>query len=155
MSIKLIRATVEDAKIITEMQKIAFMALLEKYKDYQTNPAAEELARVQERLLYKNTDCFFIVANTVRVGCLRIEHSELSCVLKQIFILPQYRHKGYAQEAILFAENLYTQKVWKLDTIKQEEWLCRFYEKLGYKQTGKEQKISDDMTLVFYQKYYE
>lgn len=42
---------------------------------------------------------------------------------------------------------------WELDTIKQEPKLCHLYEKLGYRQTGKEEELQPGMTIVFYEKW--
>lgn len=150
--IKLEKASDTDAEEILSMQQSAFAPLLKKYKDYETNPAAESLERVRERLAYTYTDTFFIVVENTKVGCIRIAHNNEVCTLKQILILPQFQGYGYAQTAIALAESLYSQKVWRLDTIKQENKLRHLYEKLEYKQTGKEQKVSDIMTLIFYQK---
>ena len=150
--IKLEKASDADAEEILFMQQAAFAPLLEKYKDYATNPAAENLERVRGRLTYTNTDTFFIVADNTKVGCIRIAHDYEVCKLKQILILPEFQGNGYAQSAIALAESLYPQKIWRLDTIKQEIKLRHLYEKLGYKQTGEEQKVSEIMTLVFYQK---
>ncbi len=150
--IKLEKASDTDAEEILSMQQSAFAPLLKKYKDYETNPAAESLERVRERLAYTYTDTFFIVVENTKVGCIRIAHNNEVCTLKQILILPQFQGNGYAQTAIALAESLYSQKVWRLDTIKQENKLRHLYEKLEYKQTGKEQKVSDIMTLIFYQK---
>ena len=43
-------------------------------------------------------------------------------------------------------------KKWKLDTILQEKGNLHLYEKLGYRQTGKIEKISDIMDIVYYEK---
>lgn len=150
--IKLEKADWANAEEILSMQQSAFAPLLKKYKDYATNPAAENLERVLERLTYTNTDTFLIVAENTRVGCIRIAYDNEVCTLKQILILPTFQGNGYAQSAIALAESMYSQKVWRLDTIKQEVKLCHLYEKLGYKRTYKEQKVSEIMTLVFYQK---
>lgn len=152
ISIELKKASGIDAEEILSMQKVAFAPLLKKYNDYATNPAAESLERVCERLMRTNTETFFIVTGNTKVGCIRIAHDNEVCTLKQVLILPQFQGNGYAQSAITLAESLYQQKVWLLDTIKQEAKLRYLYEKLGYKQTGREQKISDTMTLIFYQK---
>ena len=58
----------------------------------------------------------------------------------------------FARLAITEAEYLHGAEQWALDTILQESGLCRFYEKLGYKDTGKREKINDKLTLVFYEK---
>jgi hypothetical protein len=39
-----------------------------------------------------------------------------------------------------------------LDTILQEAGNCYLYEKLGYKKTGKTEKINDKMDIVYYEK---
>ncbi len=45
--------------------------------------------------------------------------------------------------------------MWKLDTKKQEAGNCHLYEKLGYKRTGVEKYIKDDMTIIDYVKAIE
>ena len=109
--IKLEKASDTDAEEILSMQQSAFAPLLKKYKDYETNPAAESLERVRERLAYTYTDTFFIVVENTKVGCIRIAHNNEVCTLKQILILPQFQGNGYAQTAIALAESLYSQKV--------------------------------------------
>ncbi|MDL2248973.1 GNAT family N-acetyltransferase [Tyzzerella sp. OttesenSCG-928-J15] len=86
------------------------------------------------------------------IGGVRIIEREKLCELKQLFILPEFQNKGYAKQAIYQVESLYSQKIWELDTIKQEEKLCHLYEAVGYKLTGKEEHIKPGMTLVFYRK---
>lgn len=41
---------------------------------------------------------------------------------------------------------------WELDTILEEAGNCHLYEKVGYRKTGRLQKMNDRMTLVFYEK---
>jgi hypothetical protein len=41
---------------------------------------------------------------------------------------------------------------WQLDTIKGETKLCHLYEKIGYKRTGKEEVLQDNITIVYYAK---
>ncbi len=50
MNIRLEKATVNDAQSIFDIQVKAFMPLLEKYKDYETNPANETIERVITRI---------------------------------------------------------------------------------------------------------
>ena len=42
------------------------------------------------------------------IGAVRICDFEKRCVLKQIFILPEYQGYGYTQEAIKMVESFYT-----------------------------------------------
>lgn len=135
------------------MQIRAFKALLEKYQDYTSNPGAEKPEKTYQRFEVPGTDFWFISLNTMHIGVIRVCDLGELCMLKQIFILPEYRNNGYAREAMRQVETLYPNALrWELDTILQEEKLCRMYEKLGYRKTGKTQPVKDGMSLVFYAK---
>lgn len=153
MDLILEKANVEHAKEIYDLQKTSFKNLLDKYQDYDTNPGGEKLERTIERLEQPFTDFYFITLGEKHIGAVRICDFEKRCVLKQIFILPEYQGYGYAQEAIRMVESFYTKaKRWELDTILQEKKLCYLYEKMGYQKTGKTEKIKDGMDLVYYAK---
>lgn len=67
--------------------------------------------------------------------------------------MPEYQGKGIAQKVFVRIEQLYPNAdLWELDTIMQEEGLCYLYEKLGYEKTGETKEISDNLTIVFYEK---
>ena len=153
MQIILVKAATDDAEDILAMQKIAFAPLLEKYKDYETNPAAESLDKVKARLQSKNIHIYFIESGENRVGLIRLVVDTDVINLKQILILPCFQKKGYAREALLQAERLYPEaRRWQLDTILQEERLCRLYSNAGYVPTGKIEKINENMSLIYFSK---
>jgi len=53
-------------------------------------------------------------------------------------------------------EHLYPDaRKWELDTIAQEEKLCHLYEKMGYRKTGRVEKLKDGMDIVYYEKNME
>lgn len=153
-SIQLKKACENDSGQIHEMQIEGFRALLEKYRDYETSPGAETLERVKRRFSFNNVDQFFIRLADENIGYIRIQRLDEGVYrLSQMFILPVYQGRGFAQAAVKQAEALYPQaEKWVLDTIKQEQKLCHLYEKLGYKLTGAENNIKDGMDLVDYEK---
>ena len=128
MELILKRATCEDAELIWKMQIEAFSDLYEKYQDTDTSPATEPLEKILSRL----RQCF--------------------TYYYIIFILKKYRNMGIAQAAIIEAERIHGNDNWELDTILSEKGNCYLYEKMGFKSTGKTEKVNDKMTLVFYQK---
>ena len=155
MAVELKRASVHDAREIHRIQVNAFSALLEKYRDHETNPAAEPVEKVIKRLEQPFTYFYFILNEGVTVGAIRVTDPKDGVTRKRIspiFILPQYRNRGLAQEAISEAERIHGSDYWSLDTILQEDSLCRLYEKMGYHRTGRTEKINDRLTLVFYEK---
>ncbi|MGN0798867.1 MAG: GNAT family N-acetyltransferase [Christensenellales bacterium] len=155
MDVKLIRAGVDDAEKLWKMQVEAFQGLYEKYQDTETSPAAEKVEKILMRLNQPFTYYYFIKADNKDVGAIRIVDRKETGIAKRIspvFIMPEYRNKGYAQKAIQAAEEIHGSSDWELDTILQEKGNCYLYEKLGCHQTGKTKVIHDKMTLVFYKK---
>ena len=155
MDIKLIAANLEDLNTILQMQKEAFSELYAKYQDTETSPSTEEYEDILFRINQTETTYYFITADNVKVGVIRIVDCKDGVTRKRIspiFIMPEYRNQGYAQQAIKEAERIHGKNHWKLDTILQEKGNCYLYEKLGYHQTGKTEQINDKMTIVFYEK---
>lgn len=155
MEIKLVKVGIEDAEKLWKMQTYAFKDLYEKYQDTATSPATEKLDKIIMRLNQPFTYYYYIEADGVIVGAIRIVDKHDNAEPKRIspiFVLKEHRNKGLAQKAIQLAEKLHGNSNWELDTILQEEGNCYLYEKLGYYQTGKMEKINDKMTLVYYKK---
>ncbi len=155
MTIELVRANESHAEEIWNMQKIAFAELLNKYKDYVTNPANEPLDKAIMRLRQPFTYFYLIKLNDENIGAIRVvdkKSSEEAKRISPLFILPEYRNRGYAQAAILQAEKIHGSHGWELDTILQETANCHLYEKMGYVKTDKIKKVNSLMTLVFYKK---
>lgn len=153
--VELRKATVEDAQCIWEMQIKSFKSLLDKYKDYDTNPGAEALDKVIARLNHCATYFYLILKDGIIVGAIRVVDDGKTGERKRIapiFVLPEYQGQGVAHKAIVLAEEIHGSSFWELDTILQEPGNCYLYEKMGYRQTGKTEKVDDNLTLVFYQK---
>lgn len=155
MKIKLVRIGVEEADKLWEMQVEAFQELYERYQDVETSPATEKVEKIQIRLNQSFTYYYFIEESGKYVGAIRIvdkKESGKSKRISPIFIMPEYRNKGYAQKAMQLAEKIHGSSNWELATILQEKGNCHLYEKMGYHQTGKTAIINNKMTLVFYKK---
>ena len=154
MSIELRPVVREDIETVWKMQVEAFSELLEKYQDYDISPAAEGRDKVMARFEQPWTTYFFIKADDENVGVIRVVDKKDGSRkrISPIWIMQEHRNKGYAQQAILEAEKIYGPENWCLDTILQEKGNLHLYEKLGYHQTGRIDKINDCMDIVFYEK---
>ena len=157
MEIYLQKACLENCKEIHKMQVLAFKELLDKYKDYDSNPGAETFERIKQKMAQEFTSYYFICLNGCNIGIIRVvELKNDICRISPMFILPEYQGTGYAQQTIQKVELIFPNaRSWLLDTIKQEEKLCYLYEKNGYKVTGKEENINEGMTIVYYSKQIE
>lgn len=151
--VRLVKAGESDCAPLFQIQRKAFVPLLLKYRDYQSNPAAENEEAVLRRMKQPYTVYYFIDTEEGHVGMLRVCDFGERCRLSPICVLPEFQGRGYAQAAIRAAEALYPRvRRWDLDTILQEEKLCHLYEKLGYRRTGEYQHLKEGMDLVFYRK---
>ena len=128
----------------------SFLILSEKQ-----HPAAENIDKTIMRLQQPFTYYYFIQEFDENVGAVRVVdkgEKDTAKRISPIFVLPQYQRLGIAQKAIRMVEALHGSSNWELSTILQEKVNCRLYEKMGYRQTGKTEVITDKMTLVFYKK---
>jgi RimJ/RimL family protein N-acetyltransferase len=154
MEVRLEKATDNDASIIFDIQVKAFMPLLDKYKDFDTNPANETIERVITRINNPNGGFYKILVGNKLVGAICVFwKEEVQLWISPMFILPSYQGKGIAQKAITLIEEMFPQATtWELATILEEEQNCYLFEKMGYSKTGVSKKLNDYATLIFYKK---
>lgn len=155
IEVKLVRAGIGEAEKLWNMQIIAFQDLYDRYQDTKTSPATESVDNITVRFHQPFTYYYFITAEDITVGVIRVADHHENGVPKKIspiFILPEYRNRGLAQRAIQLAEEKHGCSGWELSTILQEKGNCHLYEKMGYYRTGQMEKINEKMTLVFYKK---
>ena len=153
--VTLLRANIDNAKELHAMQVKAFKELLEKYQDFDTSPANENVEKVEARLKQDFRFYYFICIGQQKVGAIRIvdqKENEKNKRISPIFILPEFQEKGIAQKAIRLCEEIHGNGNWELDTILQEPKNCHLYEKSGYRQTRKTRVVNERLTLIFYEK---
>jgi len=155
--VKLEEVRTNEIQQLYDMQVESFMPLYEKYHD-DMSPAIEPIERVKVRAAQEDRKYYFIVKDGARVGAInvgkRLSDPEEDCLyISPLFILPKYQNQGVGYVAIQKAFILYPDvKVWKLDTILQEQGNCHLYEKCGFVRVGEEHIINDKMTLVDYER---
>ena len=154
VEVSLLAAGKDDMETIWKMQVEAFSELLDKYQDYDTNPAAESFEKVMARYEQPWTTYYFISIENENVGAVRIVDKKDGSRkrISPVWIMPEHKNKGYAQAAIKAAEEKYGPNHWCLDTILQESGNLHLYEKMGYHRTGRIEKVNDRMDIVFYEK---
>lgn len=154
MDLRLEKATNTDAQIIFDIQVKAFVPLLDKYKDYNTNPANETIEGVIKRINNPNGGFYKILVDNILVGAICVFwKEEVQFWISPMFVLPEYQGKGIAQKAINFVEKMFPKAMsWELATILEEERTCYLYEKMGYEKTGVNKKLNKNTTLIFYKK---
>ncbi len=148
------RVECNEIELVWKMQVEAFSDLLKKYQDYDTSPGAESLEKIRARFEQPWTSYYFIMCGDEKIGVIRVIDKKDGSRkrISPIWIMKKYRNHGYAQMAILEIEKIYGEENWSLDTILQEKGNLHLYEKLGYHQIGRVDKINELMDIVFYEK---
>lgn len=146
--------TSEDIQPLWKMQVEAFSELLQKYQDYDISPGAEGIDKVIARYQQPWTHYYFIMAGGQKAGAIRVvvKEGESTKRISPIWIMKEFRGRGYAQAAIHAVEKIFGPDNWSLATILQEKGNCHLYEKLGYHRTGDSKNINERMDIVFYEK---
>lgn len=154
MKIALELAAEAEALILLNMQKKAFLPLLEKYQDVETSPAMETVERLRSKITDPQNGFYKILAGGKLAGAICVKRKEDTRFrISPLFVLPEYQGLGIAQKTIQKVELLFPEaEVWELSTLLEEQGNCYLYEKVGYVKTGATQKLTDRATLVHYQK---
>lgn len=154
MDILLERAAAEDAKVLHLLQKAVFQPLLDKYQDFETSPANETMDRLLLRIEHPSGRFFKITAEGKLAGGVRVHWKENNEYwVGPLFIDPAFQGQGIAQETMKLLEKDFSGAAsWELATILQEPGNCHLYEKLGYKRTGRSEKVNERMILVYFKK---
>ena len=154
MGVSLVRVNREDLETVWRMQIDAFSELLARYQDYDLSPGAEKIDKIIARFEQPGSFYYFIIADGAKVGVIRVvdRNDGSRKRISPLWIMAEYRGRGYAQQAITAVEKIYGEDNWSLDTILQEKGNCHLYEKMGYHRVGNIEHINDRMDIVFYEK---
>ncbi len=155
MEVRLEKAVESDVDLIFEIQVKAFLPLLEKYQDFDTNPANETIERVIKRIVNPQGGFYKILQGKTVVGaiCVFWKEHKGHFWISPMFILPEHQGKGIAQKSISLVMDLFPEaKTWELATILEESRNCYLYEKMGFTKTGVQKNLNDHTTLVLYKR---
>ncbi|EOQ30740.1 TPA: GNAT family N-acetyltransferase [Bacillus cereus] len=155
MDITLEKATEIDAAVLFQMQIDSFRPLLNKYKDYETNPANESIEKTILRINNPSSKFYKIILDSNLVGAICISQKEIPYKfwISPMFIHLNYQGKGIAQKVLILIEEMFSEaRSFELATILEEERNCFLYEKMGYKRTEVIKKLNDTTTLIYYKK---
>lgn len=143
-------ASIEDAKEILDLQKIAYMSEAERYNDYAIPPLTQTIDQIKAE--FENRICLKASTETRIVGSVRGYMEEETCHIERLIVHPEFRKRGIGTRLLKEIEVRFKQaKRYELFTGHRSENNLRLYSKLGYK-PYKKQIVSDSLTLVFMEK---
>lgn len=153
--VELVEIKKSEMKSAFKMHRQGFMPTFFKYYD-RINPIFESYKKFTFFYNHPALYMYWIIFNGEKVGEIWIGTDNETAKLVRLFVLKDYQNKGIAAQAILLAEQIFSDRPrWWLNTIKEEKNNCHLYEKLGYRQIGSEKRINKRMTIIEYEKELE
>jgi GNAT superfamily N-acetyltransferase len=153
MSLIFRKSTIEDIETLLSIQKASFKEDLEKYEDFETNPACETSEKLAENI--KKYYHFTILDGETIIGAIDVRGNDDRMHISKVYISPFNQNKGVGTDAIQFLENQFPNvKLWTLYTPYLSFRNHYFYEKFGYKKT-KEVPLTPKLILYKFEKLTE
>jgi len=154
MTIVLQKAVAKDANQLHDLQVKSFLPLLDKYQDFETNPACEPITKTLQRIIDPSKGFFKILKNHILVGGIAVKQTTPDTLfLGPIFIDPNFQNQKIAQKALLLMEALFPAiNNFELATIAQEVGNVYLYKKIGYLLTGEGKRINSNLEILFFRK---
>ena len=144
------RATISDAQVILDLQKLAYQAEAKLYQDYTIPPLTqtlEELAREFE------THCFLkAMVEDKLIGSVRACLKHGTCLIGRLIVHPDWQNQGIGARLMTAIENCFGDaQLYELFTGDRSERNLHLYQKLGY-QPFRSERLNEQVTLVFLEK---
>ena len=130
--LKLRKAVADDNEFAYQTKKAAFHEYLKKASGWNE----EEQRRLHQRRFGEH-DFRIIQLSGVDVGIVAMSRQPDCINLHQMFILPEYQSKGIGEAVLtLIIEDAAAKIPVRLRVLKVNPRALRFYQRLGFKQTG-------------------
>jgi len=140
------RATIDDAKEILALQRLAFSGQVELYQDHLLPPMVETVEQVRAKF----ADHIFLkaVESGAIVGSVRASVTEGVCHIGRLVVRPDRQRKGLASALMSAIEAEFPGvNRFELFTGTKSEGSIRLYRRLGYEAAG-ERQVSDKVSHV-------
>jgi len=148
--ISTVRASIEDAASILELQKQAFQMEAEIYDDFAIPPLLQTLDGLKREFTTKTV--LKAVCNGRLVGSVRAWEQGGTCHIERLIVQPEFQDHGIGTKLMHDIEDCFPKtKRFELFTGHKSERNIGLYRKLGY-QVFTHQYIDDKLSLVYMEK---
>ncbi len=150
---EIVRAKAEDAEVILQIQKTAYLSEAKINDDYNIPPLTQTLEEIKEEF---NT-CTFLkaVINDQIVGSVKGSAKGDTCYIGRLITRDEFQNRGIGTMLLKQIEKEFqTVSRYELFTGKNSEKNLYLYRKNGYT-IFNEQALSEKTTIVFMEKFQE
>lgn len=147
------RATVQDAKAILALQRLAYQCEAQRYNDYRLPPLTETLAELQRE--FDRSVFLKAVGEDGICGSVRARDDGKTCFIGRLIVHPASRRQGIATRLMREIEECFPHVTrYELFTGYKSQGNLRLYDKLGYR-VFREARPEQGPRLVFLEKRRE
>ncbi|MDM8530187.1 GNAT family N-acetyltransferase [Anaerolineales bacterium HSG25] len=147
---KIIPATVSDAKTILALQKLAYPYQAALYDDYEIPPLIETLSEMEAT--FQTNSFLKAVHDKTLIGSVRAYQEDNTCHIGRLIVHPDYQNQGIGTRLMAGIEDRFpTVKRFELFTGHKSMGNIHLYEKLGYVQF-KDVPVHERLRLVYLEK---
>jgi ribosomal protein S18 acetylase RimI-like enzyme len=146
----IVRALIEDAANILELQKLAYRSEAAIYNDASIPPLLQTLDDLKKEFTTKAV--LKAILNEQLVGSVRAREQSGTCYIERLIVQPELQGHGIGSKLMHEIEICYSKtRRFELFTGHKSERIINLYRKLGY-QVFKHQRINDDLSLTYMEK---
>jgi len=144
------RASLADAVVILELQKLAYQSEARLYNDWTLPPLTQTLENLREE--FSKSIVMKAIEGSKLVGSVRARSVDGVCHVGRLIVTPELQGHGVGTMLMRAIESAFPERpVFELFTGSRSEGNLRLYERLGYTRT-REKKLSPGVTLIFLEK---
>jgi len=147
---KIVKADIDDAKDILELQKIAYQSEAEIYNDFDIPPLTQTLEEIKRQF----GDHIFLktVENKNIIGSVRAYEKDGTCFIGRLIVHPEKQNQGIGTVLTNEIERCFNGvQRYELFTGSESTKNIHLYEKLGY-HIFESEKLSEVVKLVYMEK---
>ena len=140
-------AQVEDAEVILDLQKRAYLSEAEIYNNASIPPLTQTLDEIRTEF---DKQIFLKALIDERIiGSVRAYQTEGTCHIGRLIVHPDFQNRGIGSRLMNKIEGIFEQaRRFELFTGDNSERNLYLYQKLGYREYRR-QKFQEDLVLVF------
>ena len=140
-------AQVEDAEVILDLQKRAYLSEAEIYNNASIPPLTQTLDEIRTEFDKQIFLKAFIDERII--GSVRAYQTEGTCHIGRLIVHPDFQNRGIGSRLMNKIEGIFEQaRRFELFTGDNSERNLYLYQKLGYREYRR-QKFQEDLVLVF------
>ena len=145
------QAAIDDAQEILTLQKLVYQSEAEIYNDFNIPPLHQTLDEIKAEFVNQQ---FLKYCEKGRiVGSVRAYVKEGTCLIGKLIVHPECQNRGIGTKLLQEIENTFDHATrYELFTGHKSQKNLYLYEKNGYR-IFRRQEVTDDLTIVFMEKY--